>query len=43
MAKKVKKEENQLQKLVDKLKDPNHRKLAQANRMKKKLRNNAKN
>ncbi|WP_313377111.1 hypothetical protein [Chishuiella sp.] len=36
------KEQNHLQELVDKLKDSNHKKLVQANRIKKKRRNNAK-
>ncbi|SFM63567.1 hypothetical protein SAMN05421738_101200 [Algoriella xinjiangensis] len=43
MAKKAKKEENHLQVLVNKLKDPNNKLLVQSNRMKKKRRNNAKN
>ncbi|WP_353166169.1 hypothetical protein [Empedobacter brevis] len=43
MAKKTKKEENHLQILVDKLKDPKHRNLVQTNRLKKNRRNNAKN
>jgi len=43
MAKKAKKEENHLQVLVDKLKDPKHKQLVQTNRLKKKRRNNAKN
>ncbi|GGF00775.1 hypothetical protein SAMN05443634_105241 [Chishuiella changwenlii] len=42
MAKKSKKEENHLQTLVDKLKDPNHKQLKATNRLKKKRRNNAK-
>jgi len=36
------KEQNHLQELVDKLKSPNHKKLVQTNRIKKKRRNNAK-
>ncbi|WP_413532166.1 hypothetical protein [Empedobacter brevis] len=43
MAKETKKEENHLEELVEKLKNPNHRKLVQANRLKKNRRNNAKN
>ncbi len=43
MAKKAKIEENPLQKLVDKLKDPKRKVLVQGNRLKKKRRNNAKN
>ncbi len=42
MAKKVK-EANHLEELVNKLKDFNHKNLVQANRMKKKRRNKAKN
>jgi hypothetical protein len=42
MAKKAKKEENHLQKLVDNLKDPKKKLLVQGNRLKKKRRNNAK-
>ena len=43
MAEKAKKEENHLQVLVNKLKDPKHKQLVQTNRLKKKRRNNAKN
>lgn len=39
----AKKEENYLQVLVDKLKDPKHKNLVRANRLKKKRRNKAKN
>lgn len=38
----AKKKENHLQVLIDKLKDPNHKRLKVTNRLKKKRRNNAK-